>query len=412
MESIHIENFGGIKEMTLDINKINILIGPQASGKSVTAKLVYFFKKIPSIVLSFLEIKHIEPDFKSFLKDRFLTYFPKGTWSSKDFLIEYRTSGGFIRIVKTGSRGSFKIVFSKTYEKAIEKAQSVFSEHVNFKNFLKQRTSEDQVVLQDQFYKAFQNDISTNTGYMQFFVPAGRSFFAQLQTSIFTMLNTNQSLDPYLLEFGSLYESLKNAGIDNKKLSKNVEILVNEILSGAYVRRDNRDWIYHNDGRHVALSNASSGQQETVPMLFLLSYLPFLKFTNGGATLFIEEPEAHLFPDSQKKIVQLLSRISNSKEANFQLFITTHSPYILSSFNNLMEAGKIANEQPEKQKQIEKVVPREEWLNPNDLNASSIFSGKKTSLIDPVTKLIAQNHLDSVSDDLAIDFGKLLDIEY
>jgi predicted ATP-dependent endonuclease of OLD family len=42
MESIHIKNFGGIKEMTLEINKINILIGPQASEKSMTARRVYF----------------------------------------------------------------------------------------------------------------------------------------------------------------------------------------------------------------------------------------------------------------------------------------------------------------------------------------------------------------------------------
>jgi predicted ATPase len=137
-----------------------------------------------------------------------------------------------------------------------------------------------------------------------------------------------------------------------------------------------------------------------------------MSFTNGGATVFIEEPEAHLFPTAQRKIVQLLGRLANDIRSDFQLFITTHSPYILSSFNNLMEAGKIAQEQPEKRKAIERVVPKEEWINPSDVNASSIFSGKLTSLIDPETKLISQNHLDSVSDDLAIDFGKLLDIEY
>lgn len=50
MESIHIKDFRGIEEMTLEINKINILIGPQASGKSVTAKLIYFFKKVPTFI--------------------------------------------------------------------------------------------------------------------------------------------------------------------------------------------------------------------------------------------------------------------------------------------------------------------------------------------------------------------------
>ena len=44
METIYIENFAGIKKMDFDFKSINILIGPQGSGKSVTVKLMYFFK--------------------------------------------------------------------------------------------------------------------------------------------------------------------------------------------------------------------------------------------------------------------------------------------------------------------------------------------------------------------------------
>ena len=43
-EFIRISNFGGIKEMEMELKPINVIIGPQASGKSVTAKLLYFFK--------------------------------------------------------------------------------------------------------------------------------------------------------------------------------------------------------------------------------------------------------------------------------------------------------------------------------------------------------------------------------
>ena len=44
MEKIEIKNFVGIKDITLEIKQINILIGPQASGKSIIAKLLYYFK--------------------------------------------------------------------------------------------------------------------------------------------------------------------------------------------------------------------------------------------------------------------------------------------------------------------------------------------------------------------------------
>ncbi len=46
MESIEIEGFLTISKAHFEIKKINILIGTQASGKSIVAKLVYFFKKL------------------------------------------------------------------------------------------------------------------------------------------------------------------------------------------------------------------------------------------------------------------------------------------------------------------------------------------------------------------------------
>ena len=45
-EKIEIKNFAGIGHWEIELNAINIWIGPQASGKSITAKLFYFFKSV------------------------------------------------------------------------------------------------------------------------------------------------------------------------------------------------------------------------------------------------------------------------------------------------------------------------------------------------------------------------------
>ena len=45
-EKIKIHNFGGITNLEAEFNQINIFIGPQASGKSITVKLIFFFKNI------------------------------------------------------------------------------------------------------------------------------------------------------------------------------------------------------------------------------------------------------------------------------------------------------------------------------------------------------------------------------
>jgi predicted ATPase len=42
MEELKIKNFGGMKNVTIGINKINIFIGEQATGKSLIAKVLFF----------------------------------------------------------------------------------------------------------------------------------------------------------------------------------------------------------------------------------------------------------------------------------------------------------------------------------------------------------------------------------
>ncbi len=46
MQKIIINNFGAIQNAEIEVNKILILIGEQASGKSTIAKLIYFFKSL------------------------------------------------------------------------------------------------------------------------------------------------------------------------------------------------------------------------------------------------------------------------------------------------------------------------------------------------------------------------------
>ena len=48
MERIIISQFAGLNEVTLETGPIMVLIGPPASGKSISAKLLYFFREIGS----------------------------------------------------------------------------------------------------------------------------------------------------------------------------------------------------------------------------------------------------------------------------------------------------------------------------------------------------------------------------
>jgi hypothetical protein len=188
--------------------------------------------------------------------------------------------------------------------------------------------------------------------------------------------------------------------------------LISEILNGDYLRDKDKDYLVHKDLRKVNLLYASSGQQETLPVLLVLKSLTQLQFRGGGLTLYIEEPEAHLFPIAQKRIVQLLARTFNTEGNNLQIIVTTHSPYILASFNNLMEAGKILDEKEGTEEELTGIIPKQEIISLGAVAAYALVNGVKTDLIDPSTKLISPNILDSVSDEISIEFGKLLDLEF
>ncbi|MBW8688223.1 AAA family ATPase [Chitinophaga rhizophila] len=407
MEKISIQNFAGIQEMDFEFKSVNILIGPQGSGKSVTAKLHFFFTSFFQELIGTI-LKGEDLDLlKDIQEEKFLTFFPRDTWPSDNFKITYSIGEVHFAINKTDNQLQF--TYSDYVQAAISKVKAAYEEEADKLNRISKNNT-DAERIKELINQHIHESLSNN----QFFIPAGRSYFANFQSNIFLLLKTNSSLDPLLIEFGANYEALKriykNKSLYPDKADTAFDEIIAEILSGDYIREDNEDYLVHKDKRKVNLSNASSGQQETLPLIIFLWVLHH--GTLGGATIYIEEPEAHLFPNAQKAITQLLARVFNDSEHAFQIFVTTHSPYILSSFNNLLEAGRLAELMPDKARDIERIVPYQEQLKSGLLTAYSISNGKIGNLIDQETNLITQTELDNISNDIAIEFGKLLDIEF
>ena len=417
METIYIENFAGIKKMDFDFKSINILIGPQGSGKSVTVKLMYFFKNFINEIVKNIENEESKRDLDKNQKEIFLNFFPKETWPKDDFLIVYKNNITSISLKKVDSKIIFE--YSENLKKLLKKGKKIYtSEKAKYANDHKISNFRFKRELSDKIKKCIQEELGVESTFEQFFIPAGRSFFANIQSTIFSFLSDNRSLDPFLIEFGSFYESLKRYYNDiivnnnsHQRQDKEFDELISQILNSNYLREKEKDYLIHKDSRKVNLTNASSGQQETLPLIIILKALNYISSSGGGFTLYIEEPEAHLFPTAQKRIVELLARTFNSKNRNFQIFITTHSPYILSSFNNLIYAGNLA-ENIKYSTRVEEVISPKEYLESYLFSVYSLRNNVRSYLIDEETKLITTTILDSVSDDISIEFDKLLNIEF
>jgi predicted ATPase len=418
-ESIHISNFAGIQDMDLELSSIVVLIGPQASGKSVTAKLLFFFKSFFLEIFRSVSNQESKKELDKRQLEKFILYFPKESWPKDSFRITYFVNDSFISIEKAPNN-QLKIDYSESIKTVVQKGRQLQQQEQN--RMLHDPTATLSGLdneIGDEFDNIVTAEISDTSAFRQLFVPAGRSFFANLQSAIFSFLKENKTLDPFLISFGASYEFYKmlfRADQNNLAFSNNPsefdEILAS-VLQGKYVRENEKDYLIHTDNRKVNLSNASSGQQEILPLLLILKARYLFVFRGAGTTLYIEEPEAHLFPSAQKKIVQLLARVFNRDKGKFQIIVTTHSPYILSSFNNLIQAGRIENDlDGEDKARLYEMISPEEIIKPSSILAYSMNEGTKELLIDQETQLISGDILDSVSNDISIEFGKMLDLEF
>lgn len=427
MEKIAIRNFAGIEKLDLDIKPINILIGPQGVGKSVVVKLLYFFKETlynlgsrqGIVVMETLE-NHERNMIVSFRK-----MFDRSAWKlGSKFKISYSSINGLTFVVKGDEKGEIRIVLPKEYTDILNEIILVNKQYSPLKvgelgisEFLKQR-NEIETFLRLKLSEKFNEKLVE-----QVFIPAGRSFFSTINRNIYSIVEgkgeIDAGLDSFMLRFGSMYqllgdfEAMNTLFWESSERSNTFDALVDQVMGGRYIKEnDNQAYILHKDQRKVELKNVSSGQQEALPMLLILKAIYEKTWKTEGGVLYIEEPEAHLFPTAQKSIVNLLAKVYTSNPDNFQIFITTHSPYILTSFNNLMYAGNLIKEDESRRSAVEKVVDQDTILDASLFSAYAVQKTGATDLMDKENGIINAELLDEVSNTIGREFDQLLDIEY
>lgn len=413
-ESIKIQNFGGLKEISIPLNSINIFIGKQASGKSITAKLVYFFKGIFNDIFNGVLDNKNKTEIDKLILNKFEDYFPSEGWSGGDFSITYEIGDQNISLERqVQSKKKLKIQYSDDIKKAFSGCRKLLKKNEEQDSKISIRPQS--IALREKYYSYLKREIGEVATFNQVFIPAGRSFFANLQSSIFSFLSNNKAIDPFLVEFGSFYSNVKSIverpnRIDKRPIpEEHIDALILEILGGRYRRDKNKDYIIQHDDRKIDVSFSSSGQQETLPLSIILKALTMIGFSGEGATIYIEEPEAHLFPSAQKKMVELIATVYNNSRNKLQFIITTHSPYILTSINNLLNAG-LLKEQGINEKNLYRVVPKSEIIMPKEVNAFAMKDGRTLNLIDSETGLISADLLDQVSEEISLQFDELLDL--
>lgn len=417
MLRIKVENFSCIKHADLELGRLTVLVGPQASGKSVLSKLSYYF--IEQLLQQHIAVVDGKPfdKFEAEIKSRFAEWFPVSAWGDKKFKIQFEHGDFSLTLTRSSYGKSIKDTVRLAASRQVKELYSSLMEALKSAR-KKAHTPTDfgfevRWELQRLLRRKLTDALGDESIQWQTYVPAGRAFFTTLGRAI-AAFEQGAALDPITVRFGRMYTSFQSETRLHPRTSpeqKSADEELAALLGGTVEWEDERPLLRLTDGRLVPFFALSSGQQELLPLVLALTSMSHFydDHRNGSQFLYVEEPEAHLFPSAQSRLVQQLAALL--KRNRRRLLITTHSPYVLSKINNLLFAGSLEGRLNKSGRdQLESIVPKRFRIERGVIRAYAIVEGELRSVLHE-SGLIDGEYLDGISTEIATEFESLLGLE-
>ena len=410
MARLIVRNIGPIKDVDIELKKVNVFMGPQGCGKSTLAKIFSF-----------------------------CSWMEKGNGNTEEAqknglistLTRYHRMDGYFRedseLAYVGDNVNFYYQFPEPFP-------------ISWKGF------SPETLYNDKEFVLYYNEKSVNPKVA--YIPAERNI-----VSVVPNLNKYSEKDDSLQNFVNDWFEAKRTYTEKKPLT--LEMLGIKYYYNAKTDTD----VIMQDGQKIGLNQSSSGYQSVVPLMALLSYLsttiyeenkPFSPAENAHmqeilshvssevsgdmeqkvidrirgflqgkvfthTQFIIEEPEQNLFPQTQIDLLyHLISEINHGR--NHRLVLTTHSPYVLYALNNCLMAYLVKDKiDAEAAAAIDSV---KYMLNPEDVSVWSIKEGfvrndkdEPHKTIQDERGLIRKNYFNEVMRLVMSDFNKLLEYD-
>lgn len=367
MSRLIVRNIGPIKEVDIDLKKVNVFIGAQSSGKSTLAKIISF--------CTWLD-KHTDKATKMYANG-----------AIRSLMSYHRLTKEYFSNKTTILYQGDNIVYAYNWPK-----NEALPEEV--------KEYESPVRLNDNEI-FFEKTVRVSNPKV-LYIPAERNFVSAVPN-----LRKYQEDKDNLQEFVNTWFEVK------RKFPKDKALDVLNLGFQYYYQEDSyRDYVILEDGKtQIPLESSSSGLQSIIPLLVLVKWMSegiydedkpfspaeneeiekivlsglsdlnkqdasivdkldrFLGFLSGRiythTQFIIEEPEQNLFPETQCELMDSLSDSINHGK-NHRMVLTTHSPYIVNYLNVLISRSSVSNEA---------------YISPGDLAVYRIYNGKLQNLI-------------------------------
>lgn len=217
-------------------------------------------------------------------------------------------------------------------------------------------------IIADQVSKTisvFSYTVAASVGNV-YFLPASRSgIYSGMSafSSIVAELSKNKAMLTRKIELPGISEPISDyflmlsniRGKENAVFSEVYRGIEGDILHGTVsFNRSRNTLVYTPEGlsHEFEMTEVSSMVSEISPIVAFLKYIVMssprrTKVQTAKPIVFIEEPEAHLHPKNQIKLINLFAQLN---KFDIKIIISSHSNYIFNKLNNLLLKGDISPE--------------------------------------------------------------------
>ena len=410
MSRLIIRNVGPIKSVDIRLNKVNVFIGPQGSGKSTIAKIVSFCSwlekvnevtdraAVDGLIKRLGKFHHMEEYFTEksvilYLGDNVVFAYH---WKEKDAIPlpkgfgEYNASSyqkGELILSAVNKRVNPKVIYipaERNFVSAVPTLKNYSDKNDNLQSFVN-----DWFDAKRHYTKESPMPV-TNLGLNYYY---------------------NKSVDLDYLSLGAKSQIPLTSASSGFQSIVPLAVLVKWLSSGIY--EENKPFSpAENEKVRNLLAHLSGNTNESEAEL-VERLRGFIQGRVYSHTQFIvEEPEQNLFPQTQMDLLyHLISEINHGR--NHRLVLTTHSPYVLYALNNCLLAYLVKDKVDEEI--VEQIAPIKYALNPEDVSVWSIKDGcvrndkgEPHKTIQDKRGLIRKNYFNEVMRQVMSDFNTLL----
>ena len=405
-----IKNLGPIKNCEIDLSKMMVLDGPQAAGKSTIAKAIFFFRTVKNSLtnLFFSSEGWSEPvviqSAQYALLQKLRRIFDLNIWNDDTVLaFEYNSD---VKIEITRGKTTLHNVIKNFDGHLIKFSDSITN--CLFEQMKNEKFSKSKTKIEKEFELLFEDNQEI------VYIPAGRSMLSILSESLSHIffnfddsqknmidycttdyINRVTKVKPTFKTIEGSYSFEENFKMDTFTLSF-IQEKMWQILQGKYKYLNGEEFLQlflKGDKKDVQIKFASSGQQE---VLWILNLIYYYLMRQKSTCFIIEEPEAHLYPNTQKEIAEY---ITMALAENNECVLTTHSPYILGTLSNLLDAQRLMDEGYNISSLLKKEnLTSAQLLRHSDFSAYFVDNGTLQNAVDEDNGLIKNELIDGASD--------------